>query len=238
MFGSPEISGSGLPGICVHGTMRAFQMSVHEAIGEWEPELIATRRELHMHPELGLEGFRTSGIVVERLRLLGITEIQTGIAVTGAKAIIKGERSGKVFLLRGDMDALPIEEESAVEYRSQTSGTMHACGHDGHTAMLLAPARVLMSRRDEIAGTIVLCFQPAEEGRGGAKRMVGSGRGVGESTGRRRDGAPRDMGYEGVSGRKRTRTSLATSRPRGVRRRRTPSSCTTPSGASAANCGP
>ncbi len=131
-----------------------------------------------------------------------------------------------------------IEEKSAVEYRSQTSGTMHACGHDGHTAMLLATARVLMSRRDEIAGTIVLCFQPAEEGRGGAKRMVGSGRGVGESTGRRRDGAPRDMGYEGVSGRKRTRTSLATSRPRGVRRRRTPSSCTTPSGASAANCGP
>ncbi len=75
--------------------MRAFQMSVHEAIGEWEPELIATRRELHMHPELGLEGFRTSGIVVERLRLLGITEIQTGIAVTGAKGLSgnKGSRS-------------------------------------------------------------------------------------------------------------------------------------------------
>jgi amidohydrolase len=157
------------------GRAMTVKMSVHDAIGEWEPELIATRRDLHMHPELGLEEFRTSGIVVERLRLLGITEIQTGIAVTGVKAIIRGERSGKVLLLRGDMDALPIEEESEVEYRSQMNGTMHACGHDGHTAMLLATARVLMSRRDEICGTVVLCFQPAEEGRGGAKRMVAEG---------------------------------------------------------------
>jgi len=153
----------------------AVKMAVHDAIGEWEPELIATRRDLHMHPELGLEEFRTSGIVVERLRLLGITEIQTGIAVTGVKAIIKGERPGRVLLLRGDMDALPIAEENEVEYRSQTSGMMHACGHDGHTAMLLATARVLMGCRDEIAGTVVLCFQPAEEGRGGAKRMVAEG---------------------------------------------------------------
>ena len=153
----------------------AVKMAIHDAIGEWEPELIATRRDLHMHPELGLEEFRTSGIVVGRLRLLGITEIETGIAVTGVKAIIRGEKPGKVLLLRGDMDALPIEEENEVEYRSQTSGTMHACGHDGHTAMLLATARVLMSRRDEIAGTIVLCFQPAEEGGGGAKRMVAEG---------------------------------------------------------------
>lgn len=151
------------------------KMSIHETIGEWEPELIATRRDLHMHPELGLEEFRTSGIVVDRLRLLGITEITTGIAVTGVKAIIRGEKPGKTLLLRGDMDALPIEEENEVQYRSQTAGTMHACGHDGHTAMLLTTARVLMGRRDEIAGTIVLCFQPAEEGRGGAKRMVAEG---------------------------------------------------------------
>jgi len=153
----------------------ATMMSVHDEIGEWEPELIATRRDLHMHPELGLEEFRTAGIVAERLRLLGYEDVRTGIAVTGVKAVLRGGRAGKTLLLRGDMDALPIEEENAVDYRSQTAGTMHACGHDAHTAMLLATARVLMSRREEIAGTIVLCFQPAEEGRGGAKRMVAEG---------------------------------------------------------------
>ncbi len=150
-------------------------MTVRDEIGEWEPELIATRRDFHMHPELGLEEFRTAGIVAERLRSIGFTEIQTGIAVTGVKAILRGGKPGKTLLLRADMDALPIEEENAVEYRSQESGTMHACGHDGHTAMLLAAARVLYSHRDEIPGTIIFCFQPAEEGRGGAKRMVAEG---------------------------------------------------------------
>ncbi len=153
----------------------AVRMSIHDEIGEWEPELIATRRDLHMHPEIGLEEFRTSGIVAERLRLLGYTDIQTGLAITGVKAVLTGGKPGKTLLLRADMDALPIEEESDVEYRSQTSGMMHACGHDAHTAMLLATARVLMSRREEIAGTIVLCFQPAEEGRGGARLMVQEG---------------------------------------------------------------
>ncbi|MFN8514306.1 MAG: amidohydrolase [Chloroflexia bacterium] len=150
-------------------------MTVHDEIGEWEPELIATRRDFHMHPELGLEEFRTSGIVVERLRAIGFDDIQTGIAVTGVKAILKGGKPGKTLLLRADMDALPIEEENQVEYRSQTAGTMHACGHDGHTAMLLAAARVLHRHRQEIPGTIVFCFQPAEEGRGGAKKMVAEG---------------------------------------------------------------
>lgn len=153
----------------------ATKMSVHDEIGEWEPELIATRRDFHMHPEIGLEEFRTSGIVAERLRALGYEDVRTGIAVTGVKAVLRGGRPGKTLLLRGDMDALPIEEENDVDYRSQTAGMMHACGHDAHTAMLLTTARVLMSRRDEIPGTIVLCFQPAEEGRGGAKRMVAEG---------------------------------------------------------------
>ncbi len=153
----------------------ATTMSVRDEIGEWEPELIATRRDLHMHPELGLEEFRTSGIVAERLRALGYEDVRTGIAVTGVKAVLRGGGPGKTLLLRADMDALPIAEENAVEYRSQNAGMMHACGHDAHTAMLLAAARVLMSRREELAGTLVLCFQPAEEGRGGARRMVAEG---------------------------------------------------------------
>src|SRR3954469_18696210 len=101
-------------------------LALRDEIGEWAPELIATRRDFHMHPELGLEEVRTSGIVVERLRALGFDEIETGLAVTGVKAILRGGKSGKTLLLRADMDALPIEEENAVEYRSQTAGTMHA----------------------------------------------------------------------------------------------------------------
>lgn len=146
-----------------------------DEIAEWEPELIATRRDLHRHPELGLQEVRTSGIVVERLRALGFTEIETGIAITGVKAVLRGGRPGKTLLLRADMDALPIAEENEVEYRSQTPNTMHACGHDGHTAILLAAARVLMRHRAEIPGTIVFCFQPAEESVGGAKMMVEAG---------------------------------------------------------------
>ncbi len=150
-------------------------MSVHDEIGEWEGELIATRRDFHMHPEIGLEEFRTAGIVADRLRALGFTDIQTGLAITGVKAVLHGGKPGKTLLLRADMDALPIEEENDVEYRSQQSGMMHACGHDAHTAMMLTAARVLMSRREEIPGTIVFCFQPAEEGRGGAKKMIADG---------------------------------------------------------------
>jgi amidohydrolase len=152
-----------------------LSMTIHDEIGEWEPELIATRRDFHMHPELSLEEFRTSGIVVERLRAIGFDDIRTGIAVTGVKAILRGGKPGKTLLLRADMDALPIEEENEVEYRSQTAGTMHACGHDGHTAILLAAARVLHRHREEIPGTIVFCFQPAEEAIGGAALMIAEG---------------------------------------------------------------
>lgn len=149
--------------------------TVRDEIAEWEPELIATRRDFHMHPEMGLEEVRTSGIVADRLRALGFEEIETGIAVTGVKAVLRGGKPGKTILLRADMDALPIEEENAVEYRSRTPGTMHACGHDAHTAILLSTARILMRHREELAGTVVFCFQPAEEGRGGAKKMVAAG---------------------------------------------------------------
>lgn len=153
----------------------ATMTTLRDEIAEWEPELVATRRDFHMHPEMGLEEVRTSGVVVERLRALGFDEIQTGIAVTGVKAVLRGGKPGKTILLRADMDALPIEEENDVPYRSQTAGTMHACGHDAHTAMLLATARVLMRHREELPGTVVFCFQPAEEGRGGARKMIADG---------------------------------------------------------------
>jgi amidohydrolase len=153
----------------------ATTLSLREEIGEWEPELIATRRDLHLHPEIGFQEFRTAGIVAERLRAIGFEDVRTGIAVTGVKAVLRGGRPGKTLLLRADMDALPIEEETGLEFRSQNPGMMHACGHDGHTSMLLATARLLYSRRDELPGTIVFCFQPAEEGGAGARRMIDEG---------------------------------------------------------------
>jgi amidohydrolase len=137
-------------------------------------EVIATRRDLHAHPELGFEETRTAEIVAERLRSFGY-DVHTGIGKTGVVGVLRGTRPGKTIMLRADMDALPIEEENPVPYRSQTTGTMHACGHDGHVAMLLGAARLVSERRDEIAGTVCFLFQPAEEGKGGAKAMVADG---------------------------------------------------------------
>ena len=150
-------------------------LSLRDEIGEWEPELIATRRDLHMYPEIGLEEVRTSGIVAERLRAIGFADVRTGIGVTGVKAVLRGGRPGKTLLLRADMDALPIEEETGLAFRSQNPGMMHACGHDGHTSILLAVARLLHGHRETIPGTVVFCFQPAEEGRGGARKMMADG---------------------------------------------------------------
>ena len=137
-------------------------------------DVIAIRRDLHQHPELGFEERRTAAFVAGRLRALGF-EVTEEIGVTGVVGVMRGARPGKTIMLRADMDALPIEEENAVAYASQTRGTMHACGHDGHVAMLLGAAALIARRRDELAGTVVLCFQPAEEGRGGAKAMVDAG---------------------------------------------------------------
>jgi amidohydrolase len=137
-------------------------------------EVVATRRDLHRHPELGFEEHRTSALVAERLRALGF-DVHTGIGQTGVVGVVKGARPGKTIMLRADMDALPIDEENEVPYRSEAAAHMHACGHDGHVAMLLGAARVVMSRRDEIAGTVCFLFQPAEEGKGGAKAMVEDG---------------------------------------------------------------
>jgi amidohydrolase len=137
-------------------------------------EVIATRRDLHAHPELGFEEHRTSALVAARLNGLGF-EVHTGIGQTGVVGVVRGTRAGKTIMLRADMDGLPIDEENDVPYRSETPVHMHACGHDGHVAILLGAARLVAARRDEVAGTVCFLFQPAEEGKGGAKAMVADG---------------------------------------------------------------
>ena len=132
------------------------------------------RRDFHMHPELGFKEVRTAGIVARELTSLGL-EVHTGIAETGVVALLEGAQPGPVILARFDMDALPILEETGAAYASQNPGIMHACGHDGHTAIGLTVARMLHAHRDELAGAVKFVFQPAEEGMGGAERMIAEG---------------------------------------------------------------
>lgn len=146
-------------------------------IDELVPDLIATRRDLHEHPELAYEEVRTSGIVEQRLRRLGL-EVHPGVAKTGVVGILRGEGGngeGKTLAIRADMDALPIFEQNDVEYRSTVDGKMHACGHDGHTSIALAVADILSKRRSELNGNVKFIFQPAEEIIGGAEPMVKEG---------------------------------------------------------------
>ena len=137
-------------------------------------EMIDTRRDLHAHPELAFEELRTSALVAERLKKLGLTA-KSGIGRTGVVATITGQRPGKTVLLRADMDALPIQEENEVPYRSQTAGKMHACGHDCHTSILLGVAKQLIGQTASLPGAVKLCFQPAEENGGGANAMIADG---------------------------------------------------------------
>ncbi len=136
--------------------------------------VIALRRDFHRHPELGFEENRTAGIVAARLAQLGY-EVHTGIATTGVVGLMRGTRPGKTIMLRADMDALPIAEENTVAYASTTAQTMHACGHDGHVAILLGAAELIAAQRADLAGTVCLVFQPAEEGKGGGEEMVRQG---------------------------------------------------------------
>ena len=132
------------------------------------------RRDFHRYPELGFQEVRTAGIVAKELHKLGL-EVSTGIAETGVIALIEGKQPGPVVLVRVDMDALPVVEQTGAEYTSRTGGVMHACGHDGHTAIGLTVARMLHDCRDNLKGTVKLVFQPAEEGLGGAERMIEEG---------------------------------------------------------------
>jgi amidohydrolase len=146
-------------------------LSEAQALVEYTQSL---RRDFHAHPELGFHEVRTAGIVAKELNALGL-EVHTGIAETGAVAILEGTKPGPVILVRADMDALPILEETGASYASQNPGVMHACGHDGHTAILLTVARILNEHRNELSGTVKFIFQPAEEGLGGAEKMIEGG---------------------------------------------------------------
>lgn len=137
-------------------------------------EMVRVRRDLHRHPELGFQETRTAALVAEKLNGLGL-EVQTGIGQTGVVGLLEGDRPGPIVLLRFDMDALPIQEESDHPYVSQNPGVMHACGHDGHVAMGLALADIFARRRNQMAGTLKFMFQPAEEGLGGAVAMAADG---------------------------------------------------------------
>jgi amidohydrolase len=140
----------------------------------WESDIVALRRDFHAHPELGFEEVRTSGIVAQRLRALGL-EVTEGVGTTGVVAVLDSGRPGPRILVRADMDALPILEENDWEWKSTNHGKMHACGHDAHTAIGLSVARILASERESLVGTVVFMFQPAEEGLGGAGRMIRDG---------------------------------------------------------------
>lgn len=150
-----------------------------EQATELFPYTQSLRRDFHMHPELGFREIRTGGIVAKELEALGI-EVTKGVGKTGVVGLLEGTRPGPTLLLRFDMDALPIVEETGAEYASQNSGVMHACGHDGHTAIGLTVAKILNAHRDELAGTVKFCFQPSEEGTngeetGGAEMMMQDG---------------------------------------------------------------
>ena len=136
--------------------------------------LIAWRRDFHMHPELAFQEERTAGIVADHLRRLGY-QVQTGVAETGVVGVLEGAGAGPVLMVRFDMDALPVTEDTGAEYASVVPGLMHACGHDGHVAMGMALAELLSARRDQLAGVVKLIFQPAEEGGRGAEVMVRQG---------------------------------------------------------------
>lgn len=143
------------------------------------PYTQALRRDFHRHPELGFREIRTGGVVARELQALGI-EVTKGVGKTGVVGLLEGVKPGPTLLLRFDMDALPILEETGAEYASGTPGVMHACGHDGHTAIGLTVAKILHAQRDQLPGTIKLCFQPSEEGNngeevGGAEMMMRDG---------------------------------------------------------------
>ncbi len=151
-------------------------MPIKNRFAELLPEITAWRRDLHENPEILFETHRTSGIVAEKLRAFGCDDVVEGLGRTGVVGVIRGKAngSGKVIGLRADMDALPIHEQTGAAHASKTPGAMHACGHDGHTAMLLGATKYLSETRN-FDGTVVVIFQPAEEGGGGGREMCEDG---------------------------------------------------------------
>jgi hippurate hydrolase len=148
-----------------------LQREVEESFGE---KIVALRREIHREPELGFDTEKTAGKVLAAIEGLPL-DVETGVARNGIVATLEGERDGPTVALRADMDALPILEETGLPFASESEGRMHACGHDGHTSMLVGAAQALSGMRDRLGGTVKFVFQPAEEGGGGGKVMVDEG---------------------------------------------------------------
>ena len=171
-----------------HGSTFAADMPITADVPvlarQVQPQVIEWRRHIHQHPELGYQEVKTAAYVAEQLRNMPGIEVQTGIAgTTGVKAVLRGAKEGSVIALRADMDALPVAEENALPFRSKAVATldgkqvpvMHACGHDTHVAMMLGAAQILSGMRHQLKGTVVFIFQPAEEGGGGAFKMIEGG---------------------------------------------------------------
>ena len=156
-------------------TTNSHQDAVAAVIERILPEIIQTRHHLHQNPELSGAEQQTSAYVAERLRALGFDDVQENVGGFGVVGILRGRKDGPMLALRADMDALPIQEVSNLEYASCQAGVMHACGHDGHTATLLGAAQVLSEMRDHLPGPVKFIFQPAEETVGGADGMVAAG---------------------------------------------------------------
>jgi amidohydrolase len=148
--------------------------SLRDELSARADDLVSLRRDLHRHPELGFAETRTSAIVAERLEAAGL-EVTTEIASTGVVAVLRGNRSGRTIAWRADMDALPLRERVESPFRSVSDGAMHACGHDGHTAIAVVLAEALAAHRDTLSGSLVFVFQPAEEIFAGAQRMIEAG---------------------------------------------------------------
>ena len=142
----------------------------------WQEDVVALRRDFHAYPELGYQEIRSAEIIVRRLRALGY-RVQTQVGITGVIGVLHGTKTsdGPCVLVRADMDALPISEQTLWQWKSTVPGIMHACGHDCHMAIGLSVARLLAERRDQWSGTVKMMFQPAEEGLGGAAKMIDAG---------------------------------------------------------------
>ncbi len=154
--------------------LKSIEQIIENNKVNFENEIISIRQDLHTHPELGFQEVRTASIISKRLKELGL-EVKTEIAKTGVTALLKGKYPGKTIMLRADMDALEITELNEISYKSIYNGKMHACGHDAHTAWLIGAAMILNELKDQLHGNVLFLFQPAEEGDGGALKMIQEG---------------------------------------------------------------
>ena len=171
VFEAPDPAAAGAADAAAPSADIGGLLAAAEAI---QDEVVAIRRRIHRRPEIGLELPATQSLILEELGRLGIAATQ-GRALSSIVGVIEGGRPGPTVLLRGDMDALPLDEDTGLDFASETTGAMHACGHDTHVAMLLGAARLLQERRADLPGRVILMFQPGEEGMGGAKTMIDEG---------------------------------------------------------------